>query len=72
MGSGDLQIGSPYTNDVSALQSALKSEGLYTGDITGGFYSQTYAAVKRFQEKYSIESTGFVGPATRAKLNELY
>lgn len=68
----DLQFGSSYTSDVSALQSALSSEGLYTGEITGGFYSQTYAAVKRFQEKYGIESTGFVGPETRAKLNALY
>ena len=58
--------------DVAALQTALMNEGLYSGEITGGFYSQTFASVKQFQEKYSIDSTGFVGPDTRAKLNELY
>ncbi len=68
----DLQIGSPYAADVSALQTALTLQGIYGGEITGGFYSQTYLAVKKFQERYGIESTGFVGPQTRAKLSELY
>lgn len=67
-----LQIGSPYPADVSALQTALTLEGVYTGEITGGFYNQTFSAVKLFQKKYGIESIGFVGPQTRAKLNELY
>ena len=68
----DLQIGSPYFNDVSALQAALILEGVYTGDITGGFYNQTFWAVQAFQQKYGIEPTGFVGSNTRAKLNVLY
>lgn len=68
----DLQIGSPYFADVSALQTALARENVYAGEVTGGFYNQTFVAVKAFQQKYGIEATGFVGPATRAKLNALY
>lgn len=68
----NLQLGSSYTADVYALQTALTKNGMYSGDITGGFYGQTFAAIKRFQSKYGIESTGFVGPLTRAQLNQLY
>lgn len=68
----NLQIGSPYTQDISALQTTLTNESVYSGEITGKFYNQTFAAVKRFQRKYSINPTGFVGPQTRAKLNALY
>lgn len=68
----NLEIGSPYAEDIIALQTALAKEGVYSVEISGGFYTQTYLAVKAFQEKYGIESTGFVGPLTRARLNELY
>lgn len=68
----NLQIGSPSSADVTALQTALAKEGVYSGEITGGFYNQTFAAAKDFQQKYGIEATGFVGPGTRAKLNALY
>jgi peptidoglycan hydrolase-like protein with peptidoglycan-binding domain len=67
----DLQIGSTGS-DVTALQGALTNEGVYSGEITGGFYTQTFTAVKAFQNKYGIDATGYVGPATRAKLNALY
>lgn len=67
-----LQKGSPYADDVSALQMALTFEGAYAGEITGGFYNKTLAAVKSFQTKYGIEALGIVGPQTRAKLNALY
>ncbi len=68
----DLQIGSPYPGDIKALQTALMKEGVYAGEITGGFYNQTYTAVKDFQTKYGINATGYVGFITRARLNELY
>lgn len=68
----DLKVGSPYTADVKALQTALTREGVYTGEITGEFYNKTSTAVKAFQRKYGIEATGFVGLETRAKLNALY
>jgi uncharacterized protein (DUF2147 family) len=68
----DLQIGSPYSDDVTALQKALTQEGVYGGEITGGFYNQTYTAVMAFQERYGIEATGYVGALTRSKLNSLF
>ncbi|TAN32141.1 peptidoglycan-binding protein, partial [Patescibacteria group bacterium] len=68
----NLQIGSPLAEDVKALQTALAQDGDYHGDLTGGFYNQTYAAVRAFQEKHGINATGFVGPLTRAELNTLF
>lgn len=70
--SRNVGIGSMYAFDVTALQTALTREGVYTTDVTGGFYNQTSAAVKAFQQKYGIETTGFVGSQTRSKLNALY
>lgn len=58
-----------------------KNPALYPeGTVSGYFGSLTEAAVKRFQAKYGIASSGTplttgygaVGPRTRAKLNELY
>lgn len=68
----NLQIGSVYAADVSALQTALTRAGVYAGEVTGGFYSKTFAAVKEFQRSNGIETTGFVGPQTRARLNALF
>lgn len=68
----DLQIGSSYTADITALQTALNKQGIFTGEVSGNFYDKTFAAVKQFQQKYGISTTGFVGPTTRAKLSELY
>ena len=70
--SRNLQVGSPYAEDVRALQTVLAREGVYSGEVSGGFYNQTFTAVKTFQQKYGIEPTGFVGPETRGKLNTLY
>ncbi len=68
---------------VSCLQRFLKDQGsdIYPeGLVTGYFGSLTQSAVIRFQEKYSSEillplglssGTGYVGPSTRAKINEM-
>ena len=53
---------------VLSLDPAIYPEG----EITGYFGKLTEAAVKRFQRKYGIRTTGQVGPQTRAKLHELY
>jgi hypothetical protein len=37
-----------------------------------GFDKVMFETVKKFQAKYGIPSTGYVGPLTRAKLNSLY
>lgn len=69
--------------EVRCLQEFLKAQGpeIYPeGLVTGNFLELTKAAVIRFQEKYAAEilaslgfakGTGFVGPLTRAKINEL-
>jgi murein DD-endopeptidase MepM/ murein hydrolase activator NlpD len=67
--------------EIKALQIALKKENLFQKSINGYFDYSTFKAVKLFQEKYKKEilipwgfkkSTGFVGIATRTKLNDLY
>lgn len=58
--------------EVRALQQALQSLGLFDGDISGNYYDKTREAVLMFQAKHGLPQTGYVGPATRNKLNELY
>lgn len=67
-----LKVGSEG-NDVSALQTFLaKDVSVYPEGIVSGYFgAATQRAIKRFQEKYGIDPVGHVGPATRAKLNEL-
>ncbi len=79
----NLYFGITNYAEVSCLQEFLKAQGseIYPeGLITGNFLSLTRQAVIRFQEKYAEEilaplgldkGTGYVGPATRSKLNEL-
>jgi len=76
----NLSVGSTG-EDVKTLQELLVKEGVYpAGLITGYFGELTKQAVIRFQEKYASEilsplgfrkGTGFVGPSTRKKMNEL-
>jgi len=61
-------------NQVSCLQTFLKNQGvdIYpSGLITGNFGNLTKTAVIKFQEKYSIPKTGYVGILTRTKINQL-
>jgi len=79
----DLYFGVNNFSQVSCLQEFLKSQGadIYPeGFVTGQFFSLTERAVIRFQEKYSSEillpfglekGTGYVGSATREKINQL-
>jgi hypothetical protein len=79
--SGNLYYGMINNGEVKCLQEFLKGEGVYPlGLITGNFYSLTFQAVVRFQEKYADEilypvglqeGTGFVGSRTRQKISEL-
>ncbi len=62
--------------DVTALQNLLKALGFFSGSATGYYGSLTQKAVQAFQVKYGLARAGQVGygnvgPATRAKLNQL-
>ena len=61
-------------DDVRRLQEWLSRDtSLYPGgQITGYYGNMTREAVKRFQRKHGIEATGWVGPKTLKKLNEVY
>lgn len=65
---------------VASLQAALVLEGLYPPQklpsddcpVTGIYRKCTFEAVKDFQKRYGIKSSGRAGPNTIKKLNELY
>ncbi|MEK7482143.1 MAG: peptidoglycan-binding domain-containing protein [Patescibacteria group bacterium] len=61
-------------SSVSTLQGDLSTDSSIYPEklVTGYFGPLTLKAVKRFQAKYGIIQTGYVGPLTRAKLNELF
>jgi len=65
--------------EVQALETALMREGYQPPQTTGiaPIYNSVYneaiaSAVVKFQAKYGILQTGYVGPLTRAQLNKLY
>lgn len=67
----DLFYGSTGT-DVAALQDFLTDQEVYSGPISGNFYSLTQSAVRRFQAAQNIQpSTGYFGPKTRAVVNAM-
>ncbi|MDP2734809.1 MAG: peptidoglycan-binding domain-containing protein, partial [bacterium] len=78
----NLFFGMKGSDEVRCLQQELKQAEVYPeGFVTGTFGQLTQAAVIRFQEKYRAEilaplgltqGTGYVGPSTRAKLNQLF
>ena len=58
-------------NENSTLQGFLMAKGYYGNWATGYFDSATLDAVKSFQKANNISATGYVGPNTRAKIQEL-
>ena len=68
-----LKLGS-QDNEVKALQQALaQDKTIYPEGLATGYYGPaTQRAIIRFQKKYGIDPVGFVGPATRKKINEVY
>jgi len=60
-------------DEVKIIQTLLAQDpAIYPeAKITGYFGSLTKAAVKKFQAKYGINTTGNVGPLTREKMNSL-
>ena len=61
------------SEEVKLLQALLASDKtLYPEQSVTGYYGKnTVKAIKRFQKKHGLPETGFAGPATREKLNQL-
>lgn len=58
--------------EVTKLQEFLQDEGLYTGPLSGNFYSLTLKAVKTFQTREAISpASGYFGPLTRTRANAI-
>lgn len=65
----DLKLGSRIAPDVTELQKRLAELGFLQSDgVTGYFGQMTFAAVVKYQQSVGINATGYVGPATRVKL----
>ncbi|MBQ8623177.1 MAG: spore cortex-lytic enzyme [Oscillospiraceae bacterium] len=54
--------------EVTAIQEALKDRGLFSGNVTGYYGTQTQAAVKRFQKIKGLSADGVAGPQTLSAL----
>lgn len=78
--SGDLERGMKDNMDVFTLQLVMHREGTYPGEgktlndcpINGNFGPCTETALKSFQKKHGIRSTGMVGPITMEFLNSTF
>lgn len=59
-------------NAVVELQEFLADQGAYNGPISGNFFALTRAGVVKFQAMNQIKpASGYFGPMTRAKANEI-
>lgn len=57
---------------VKELQEFLADQGLYSGPITGNYFSLTLSAVKKFQTANSISPvSGYFGPKSRTVANTI-
>lgn len=53
---------------VEALQKKLLGQGINPGPVEGVFGPKTEEALKRFQERQSLDADGITGPKTLAAL----
>lgn len=68
----DLYFGIQNDQDVTKLQEFLTDEGVYSGPITGNFFSLTLKAVKDYQSREGIAPVaGYFGPKTRVRANAI-
>lgn len=68
----NLYYGLQGDRDVTRLQEFLTEQGLYSGPVTGNFFSLTLRAVKAFQTANLITPTsGYFGPLTRVRANDV-
>src|SRR3989344_9616510 len=68
----NLYFGITNDPDVQMLKEFLTDQGVYSGPITGNFFSLTLAGVKNYQSQNNITpAAGFFGPITRSKANDI-
>ena len=68
----DLYFGIQGDSEVTQLQEFLATQNLYSGPITGNFFSLTLKAVKAFQSAQGISpAAGYFGSKTRVVANEM-
>jgi hypothetical protein len=68
----NLYYGMQNNSEVTELQEFLTVEKLYSGPVTGSFYSLTLQGVKSFQEREGITPfSGYFGPKTRGAANSI-
>ncbi len=68
----DLYFGIQKDSDVTKLQEFLTEQNLYSGPISGNFFSLTLQAVKSFQSQQEVSpASGYFGPKTRGKANQI-
>lgn len=68
----DLYYGIRGDSEVTELQEFLSSENIYSGPITGNFFSLTLSSVRAFQAREGIvPSAGYFGPVTRKRANNI-
>jgi len=68
----DLFFGLSNDPGVAKLQEFLTIEGIYSGPITGNFFSLTLEGVKKLQFREGISpAAGYFGSITRARANEI-
>lgn len=65
----DLSFGIKNSSEVKNLQTFLSQQGHFKGVASGNFLSATTEAVKAFQKSKNLPVTGYVGPMTRAAIN---
>lgn len=59
----------PYKPTVQEIQTALKSAGLYSGEVDGKSGPKTKAAIEEFQKANNLKVDGKVGPQTWTALS---
>jgi peptidoglycan hydrolase-like protein with peptidoglycan-binding domain len=62
------QVSAQVADDVERAQKALKEMGHDPGPVDGVMGAQTSAALKAYQSKHGLETTGQLDTATAAKL----
>ena len=67
----NLSYGTTGDPEVSQLQQFLTEQGLYSGPISGNFFSLTRSAVEAFQKANGLPSTGYFGPLSQTLANKL-